>query len=147
MILIVVRELHHGDSGGQEDESTSSEEDDDGVELTPTVDVQIMKLIAAIRHKDQRIYDPNSRFFTGMMTWICITHGLIYCLETDEAAVPKDLLPKGSASERAYRLKDYHRETLLRGEIPGDIQEEGHEKLLSHADEQEALKKELKVRF
>lgn len=48
------------------DESSSgSDEDEIGEELTPAVDVQILKTIAAIRRKDERIYEPKADFFSG----------------------------------------------------------------------------------
>lgn len=50
-------------------ESSESEpEDDVGEELTPEIDAQIMKTIAAIRTRDQAVYDSNHNFFGGILT-------------------------------------------------------------------------------
>ena len=46
-----------------DDASTSSSEDEDGALLTKSMDVSILKTINALRRKEERIYDPNTRFF------------------------------------------------------------------------------------
>lgn len=45
------------------DASSSSEEDEDAELLTEELDVNIFKTINALRRKDDKIYDPNVRFF------------------------------------------------------------------------------------
>ena len=43
--------------------SASSSEDEDGNLLSPSMDVSILRTIHALRNKDEKIYDPSSRFF------------------------------------------------------------------------------------
>jgi protein KRI1 len=52
-----------GDGTGDSSESSSSSEDEDGELLTPALDVDIFKTINALRSKDDKIYDPNTKFF------------------------------------------------------------------------------------
>ncbi len=49
------------------DDSEDTDEDEYGQDLTPEVDAQILRTIAAIRNKDSRIYDPKADFFDGKM--------------------------------------------------------------------------------
>ena len=51
-------------SNSDDDESSSSSEDEEGHLLTTALDVDILKTIHALRTKDERIYDPNTRFFS-----------------------------------------------------------------------------------
>lgn len=53
---------------GDEDseESSDEDEDEDGEELTPELDLQIVKTINAIRRKDSSIYDGATKFFQEM---------------------------------------------------------------------------------
>ncbi|KAL3922281.1 MAG: hypothetical protein SGILL_002287 [Bacillariaceae sp.] len=48
--------------------SSSSDEDETAALLTPSVNVQFLKTINALRRKEQSIYDPNQRFFDAPMT-------------------------------------------------------------------------------
>ena len=67
--LIQIRQRKGGDDGrgggGDSSESDSSDEEEDevGELFTPSVNVQFLKTIKALRKKDDKIYDPNSRFF------------------------------------------------------------------------------------
>jgi protein KRI1 len=54
--------------GGDESTGSSSDEsseDDEAELLTTKLDVDIIKTINAVRNKDSRIYDPNTRFFAA----------------------------------------------------------------------------------
>lgn len=48
-----------------EDSETDTDEDEFGEELTPEVDAQILRTIAAIRSKTKEAVDPNVKFFSG----------------------------------------------------------------------------------
>lgn len=54
-----------------EEEETDSEsaesEDEDGEEMTPAVDVAILRTLARIRQKDPSIYDSGKSVFDGML--------------------------------------------------------------------------------
>ena len=52
------------DSSGTDSES-DTDEDEFGQELTPAIDAQIPKTIAAIRTRDKSVYDSQHRFFDG----------------------------------------------------------------------------------
>lgn len=51
-----------------DDDSSDEEEDDDGALLTPSVEVQFLKTIKALRKKENSIYDPDTRFFDEVGT-------------------------------------------------------------------------------
>eukprot|EP00536_Pseudo-nitzschia_multiseries_P007077 jgi/Psemu1/16890/gm1.16890_g len=51
-----------GDDSSESD-SSDEEEDEDGALFTPSVNVQFLKTIKALRKKDDSIYDPNAQFF------------------------------------------------------------------------------------
>jgi protein KRI1 len=67
--LIQIRQRKGGDDGrgggGDSSESDSSDEEEDevGELFTPSVNVQFLKTIKALRKKDDKIYDPNTQFF------------------------------------------------------------------------------------
>lgn len=58
----------------EEANSESAEsEDEDGEELTPAVDVAILRTLARIRQKDPSIYESGKSIFGGMLFhWICL---------------------------------------------------------------------------
>ncbi|CAG8769743.1 2718_t:CDS:2, partial [Acaulospora morrowiae] len=83
-----------------EDESTSEEEDEFGELVTPEVDAQIMKTIAAIRSKDPKLYDSQSSFFADE--------------EVQKARQRWTYKQQEKKSEgKPVHLKDYHRQLLL----------------------------------
>ena len=47
-------------------ESSSEEEDEDGDLLSPSLDLNIIRTIKALRNKDDSIYDKDSRFFPSL---------------------------------------------------------------------------------
>ncbi|KAK5053793.1 hypothetical protein LTR84_001755 [Exophiala bonariae] len=101
------------------DESTS-ESEDEGVLATETLDSEIMATINAIRSKDPRVYDVNSKFYN------------------DTAEV--DRSQTKPAKEKPMRLQDYHRQNLLSG-----VTEEADSEStpLTYNQEQEQLKKSI----
>ncbi len=54
---------------------------------------------------------------------------------------------RAQRAEKPMYLKDYHRETLLQGQIPGAIQEDKNatKQPMTHVEEQARLKAEFKV--
>ncbi len=66
-------------------------------------------------------------------------------LNASAASVLGDSSTAKETRQAPIRLKDYHRETLLRGEIPGALDEEQSVRAQTHAQEQEQLKQALKV--
>jgi len=65
-----------------EEEETDSEsaesEDEDGEEMTPTVDIAILRTLARIRQKDPSIYDSGKSVFDGkLLFWTCLDRGII----------------------------------------------------------------------
>jgi protein KRI1 len=53
--------------GSSESDSSDEEEDEDGDLFTPSVNVQFLKTIKALRKKDAKIYDPTSQFFDAQI--------------------------------------------------------------------------------
>ncbi|CAO3668362.1 unnamed protein product [Umbelopsis vinacea] len=112
-----------------EEEDTDEEEDENAELLTPEVDAQIMKTIAAIRSQDPRVYDAEKQFFTEE--------------EMDKAK--KAWEQKQKLSGKKVTLKDYHREVLL--ENNGVIEEDDENEQpapKTHVQEQEEMKNEFK---
>jgi protein KRI1 len=61
---------YHGDNSEEDEESDSDSEDDEeedevGELITPEVDAQILKTISSIRAKEEKIYNPETNFFSG----------------------------------------------------------------------------------
>ena len=54
-------ELDNESEVSEEDES----EDEDGEELTPAMDVAILKTLAKIKNRDPEIYDSSKNVFEG----------------------------------------------------------------------------------
>jgi protein KRI1 len=52
------------DEYGEDSES----EDEDGEELTPAMDVAILKTLAKIKNKDPEIYDSSNNVFEGFLS-------------------------------------------------------------------------------
>jgi protein KRI1 len=113
----------------EEEESTDEEEDENAELLTPEVDAQIMKTIAAIRTKDPRVYDSKKEFFVGE--------------EIEKAK--KNWEEKQKQSGKKVTLKDYHREVLLEdGGIIDDDNENEAPAPKTHVQEQEEMKNDFK---
>mmetsp|Transcript_13742 Transcript_13742/g.28783 ORF Transcript_13742/g.28783 Transcript_13742/m.28783 type:complete len:782 (-) Transcript_13742:376-2721(-) len=53
--------------GSSESDSSDEEEDEDGELFTPSVNVQFLKTIKALRKKDDKIYDPKAQFFDDLI--------------------------------------------------------------------------------
>ena len=53
--------------GSSESDSSDEEEDEDGDLFTPSVNVQFLKTIKALRKKDDKIYDPEAQFFDELV--------------------------------------------------------------------------------
>jgi protein KRI1 len=49
----------------EEDSEEDESEDEDGEELTPAMDVAILKTLAKIKNKDPEIYDSSKNVFEG----------------------------------------------------------------------------------
>jgi protein KRI1 len=138
---------------GEESEE-SEEEDETGQEMTPDVDAQILRTIAAIRCKSKEVLESDKNFFSGTLIhvmldmdcgWSCMV-----VLEEElrplqkSAAQALGTSDAQTAPSRPVTIKDYHRNLIMRGEIPGALVE-SNEMSMSHAQEQEELKREIVV--
>ncbi|CEP13263.1 hypothetical protein [Parasitella parasitica] len=111
-----------------EDESSSydsdEEEDDDASLLTPAVDSQIFKTIAAIQAKDPRVYESTNDFFKNIDT-------------------NKPQKKNSRTKEPVIKLKDYERDILL--EHGGFVNEQEESvRTKTHQQEQEDLRNAFK---
>lgn len=128
------------------DSESDEEEDDEGELLTPAVDAQILKTLSEIRSRSQKVYDPNTKFFD----------------EQEIAKIDQEWRKKHSNSKSnslkpdskpKMTVRDYQRERILSGkalkEAEGDEEEEEEEEAepLTHVQEQEILKAEMKKAF
>lgn len=102
-------------------EESTSESEDEGVLATETLDSEIMATINAIRSKDPRVYDVNSKFYN----------------DTEETG-SSQIKP---TKEKPMRLQDYHRQNLLSGVI--NEEEDNGSTPLTYNQEQEQLKKSI----
>ena len=60
------------------DSESAESEDEDGEEMTPAVDVAILRTLARIRQKDPSIYDSGKSVFDGkLLFWTCLERGII----------------------------------------------------------------------
>ncbi|KAK4511039.1 uncharacterized protein ATC70_012245 [Mucor velutinosus] len=119
------REAEGSDS---EDDSSSydsdEEEDDDANLLTPAVDSQIFKTIAAIQAKDPRVYENTNDFFKDVDT-------------------TKPSKKDNKTKEPVVKLKDYERDILL--EHGGFVNERDESvRTRTHRQEQEDLRNAFK---
>lgn len=125
------------------DSESDEEEDDDGELLTPAVDAQILKTLSEIRSRSDKVYDPTTNFFD----------------ESEISKMDQEWRKKHASKVKSISkpdkkpsmtVKDYQRERLLsgRGLEEDDDEEEDNEPLpLSHVQEQELLKAEMKKAF
>ena len=91
------------DSGSSTD---SEEEDDDGFLASGVLDEQVNATLQAIRARDPRVYDETTTFYTS--------------IENGDGENNSEI----NRSEKPMYLSDYHRETLLRGDIGVDEEED-----------------------
>lgn len=89
-------------------------------------DEDILATITAIRAKDPRVYDGQTRFFRST--------------PEDEEETEDNEKKKGK-TEKPMFLKDYHRMNLLNGTNPAEEEEDEEPK--TYLEEQEALKRDL----
>ncbi|ORY07854.1 Krr1-domain-containing protein [Basidiobolus meristosporus CBS 931.73] len=117
-----------GGDDDDDDDDTSEEEDEYGELVTPAVDAQIMKTITLIRNRDPKVYDAKQDLFSAE--------------EVEKAKKEWEEKQKQlKAAGKPVTLKDYHRKVLLED---GGVVNESEEKPLTHVQEQQILKKEMK---
>lgn len=112
-----------GDAAVSSDESSDSddESEDDAAELaTEDVDTEIFDVLKAIKEKDPRVYDANTKFFK----------------EFDPDAVQKQ------KEDKPMTLHDYQREKLLAG-ANGDDEDDDKAPVQTYQQEQDQLKRQL----
>lgn len=133
------------DLDSDETDSESDEEEDyDGELLTPAVDAQILKTLSEIRAHSDKVYDPQTRFFD----------------EQELAKIDNEWKAKHASKKKSIAsvdskpkitIKDYQRERILSGKIIEQEEEyeneEEEEQPLTHVQEQELLKAEMKKAF
>ena len=111
------------DEQDSEEESTDESEDDDADLADLDVDKEIHDTLQALKNKDPRIYDPESKFYND---W-------------EAAALAAD----GKArQEKPMYLHDYHRRNLLAGHAGGE-DEEMEDAPTTYLQEQDDLKRTL----
>ncbi|KAF8430025.1 KRI1-like family C-terminal-domain-containing protein [Tirmania nivea] len=115
------------DSDGDVDSSSAEDEDEFGEFADEVADEDILATISAIRSKDPRVYDGQTRFFKS-------------ALEGGEDEADGEIAKK-EKQEKPMFLKDYHRENLLRRKYPLEDEDDGKPK--TYMEEQEALKRDL----
>lgn len=134
------------DSSGSSEEYTDSEsdeeEDDEGEMLTPAVDAQILKTLSEIRSRSEKVYDPSTKFFD----------------EAEIAKMDQEWKKKHAGkgdkmkitSKPSMTVRDFQREKILSGRaLKEAAQSESEEEdlPLTHVQEQELLKAEMKKAF
>ena len=85
----------------EEDEEDDESEDEYGEELTPAMDVAILKTLAKIKNKDPEIYDSSKNIFEGHLDHQQIQLGLTTALQTNEPRAQTFML-KPSIQKRRY---------------------------------------------
>lgn len=110
------------------DDSSSEEEDEDGRLLTSSVNLKFLKLMKALRKKDDAMYDKSTRFFDE---------------ESDE------IEEKGEKKEKVKKVKDVLREQILEqmdedGADKSAAREPAQSKLAYDAQQEEIRKSFLK---
>lgn len=67
-----MKDKYGSDAELDEDEEDSEEEteDEDGDELTPAIDVAMLRTLAKIRSKDPSIYDSKKNIFEGGLPFL-----------------------------------------------------------------------------
>ena len=130
------------DESDYSDSESDEEEDDEGELLTPAVDAQILKTLSEIRSRSQKVYDPNTKFFDE--------HELAKIDEEwrkKHSSTKKNTLKPDSKPKMTVR--DYQRERILSGKALKEAEGEEEEEALplTHVQEQELLKAEMKKAF
>ncbi|KAG0369944.1 KRI1-like family C-terminal-domain-containing protein [Gamsiella multidivaricata] len=119
------------------DSEEDEEEDEDGELITAALDGQIMKTIGLIRAQDPKIYEATNHFFIPS--------------EMEEARKRWKEKQKEEKKNKPMNLKDYHRKVLI--ENNGIVNEDAEDKKVwdeskvTHVEQQERLKKEMKSAF
>ncbi|KAI8890525.1 Krr1-domain-containing protein [Backusella circina FSU 941] len=114
------RELDDSESDYDSDDA---DEDDEAQLLTPAVDSQIFRTLAAIRSKDPSVYKADTQFFD----------------QNDDTPVAVK-----SKKEKKVTLKDYERDILLKHGGYVEDEAEGVQEM-THHEEQEQLKSAFKM--
>ncbi|KAI8368345.1 KRI1-like family C-terminal-domain-containing protein [Choanephora cucurbitarum] len=110
-----------GEEVSEYESSSDSDEDDEARLLTPAMDSDIFRTIAAIRAKDPRVYEQSHQFFSA-----------------DQQPTKQKKEPK----EKKITLKDYERDILLEH---GGFVEQEDKPILTHRQEQDQLKNAFKA--
>ncbi|KAJ1667136.1 Kinetochore protein Spc24 [Coemansia sp. RSA 1646] len=117
----------NGDGSGNE---SDSEEDENGELVTPELDAQIMKALAALRSKDKSIYNSDVNFFSKDAI-----------KKSQDAWAAKQKLAKSKDSGK-MTMTDYQHKVMM--EHGGLVDEAGElnkvDQGMTHVQEQEALK-------
>lgn len=123
----------YDDDDDSENESEEVE-DEEGELVTPAIEAQILRTLAEIRSKDSKIYDPNAKFFD----------------EEELEAAEAEWIAKQKAKGKKVTLTDYQRERILSGRYTKGEEDSGDDDqppVLTHAEEQEALRREFKMAY
>lgn len=120
------KNINTDDDGTSTDSESDEEEDEDGELLTPSIDVQILKTLAAIRAKNEQVYDPNVKFFN----------------EAELAQAERECKEKNKTSSKPMSVKEYQREMLLKEGQREEAQED-----LTFEQQQVNLKEEFMATF
>ncbi|KAG7142488.1 Protein KRI1 like protein [Verticillium longisporum] len=131
-----LEEKYKSQKGAQEDDSDSESssdsetEDEDGFLATEDLDAQISATLSAIKNKDPRVRDKDFSFFKA---------------DPEAAAAPTNPPQK---KEKPLRLKDYHREKILAGDVGAsddedEDKEDGKPRPQTYAEEQQDLQKSI----
>lgn len=133
-----LRDRYGVDAEKEEEDSSSSEsEDEDAEALTPQLEEDWLKTLAALKSKDPRIYDKSVKFYHS----------------DEESSNSSSERPGPSKKkDKPVYLKDYHRKVIL--EKDGKISEEDSDDLeeeVNHGpgyyEEQEEIKKSFKAKL
>ncbi|KAG7361658.1 KRI1-like family protein [Nitzschia inconspicua] len=108
------------DDDDDAESSSDEEEDEHGALLTPSVNVQFLKTIKALRQKSDIIYDPNQRFFDEDNN------------ESDDDDDDDDN-DEAKSSHKPKRFKDVIREQILEQMDSDDDEKQEKDKALSLA--------------
>eukprot|EP00633_Aureoumbra_lagunensis_P004484 CAMPEP_0197320790 /NCGR_PEP_ID=MMETSP0891-20130614/61707_1 /TAXON_ID=44058 ORGANISM="Aureoumbra lagunensis, Strain CCMP1510" /NCGR_SAMPLE_ID=MMETSP0891 /ASSEMBLY_ACC=CAM_ASM_000534 /LENGTH=576 /DNA_ID=CAMNT_0042812341 /DNA_START=1 /DNA_END=1731 /DNA_ORIENTATION=+ len=105
----------------ESDEEDSESEDEDAEELTDEIDLQIVKTINAIRRKDAKIYETDTKFFASM---------------DDDNTRNDDNTKNASAKEKKMEYKAVVREQMLSSD-----RDDTSKSRFAYDEEQEDLRK------
>ncbi|KAJ1646748.1 Ribosome biogenesis protein Kri1 [Coemansia asiatica] len=121
-------------SEGSSAEESDIEEDENGELITPELDAQIIKTLTALRSKDRCIYDSNINFFS---------EDEIKKSQERWRAKQDDARKK---AESGMSLREYqHKIMVEHGGVVDEDKEIKESVGMTHVQEQEALKNELKA--